>query len=106
MRPNKINALLIITIVICLFASSAFSGSRSSGSRLQANSDFRIAEKAYRKAKRDYGQSFDGLPANEKAAACKKIRSALYTNRHAIIDEDIFNQAVLKKQIHKLEKVS
>ncbi len=103
MNMKKLLIPLMI-LSICLFTTSAFAGNFRHGARDQADSDFRIAEKSYRKAIKNYGQSLSGLPDKEKASACKKINSALYTNRHNMIAEDMFRQNKVKGQINKLER--
>ena len=103
MNTKKLQ-ILLLALSICLFTTSAFADSFSRGAREQADSDFRVAEKSYRKAVKDYGQSLSGLPDEEKASTCKKINSALYTNRHNMIAEDMFRQKKLKDQIGKDRK--
>jgi len=97
-------ALITTTLIICLITTSALAADLQKSMRRQADSDFRIAEKAYRKAVKDYGKAFNGLPDSEKTSACKKINSALYTNRHNMVAEDTFRQQQLKQQIGKLEQ--
>jgi len=104
MKTKSLVTLFTAAILVCLITVPAFAQSYRSGARNQADSDFRIAEKAYRKAVKTYGESLEGLPEKEKMTACKKINSALYTNRHNMVSEDIFRQNRLKQQIGKLKR--
>lgn len=106
MNKNKISLLLATFFTLSLLIAPAFADNYTREARNQADSEFRIAEKAYRKIVKNYGESFVGLPDEEKVSACKKINSALYNNRHNMIAEDMFRQRYLQKQINKLEKFS
>lgn len=95
---------VISLLAILIFPTIAFAaddGIRTM--RRQADSQFRIAEKAYRKAIKDYGGKLDGMPAQEKSTACRKMSSALHDNRTQYGMEDMFNQAKYRKQVQKLE---
>ncbi|MBI9079127.1 MAG: hypothetical protein JEY79_05235 [Pseudodesulfovibrio sp.] len=106
MRIKNLVTLFTIAFLVCLIAAPGFAQSYRSGARNQADSDYRIAEKTYRKAVENYGESLEGLPDQERMTACKRINSALYTNRHNMVAEDMFRQNKLKKQIRKLRQYS
>lgn len=98
----KILALSLLAILI--FPTTSFAiddGLRTL--RRQADSQFRIAEKAYRKAIREYGELLDGMPSQEKSSACRKMSSALHDNRTQYGMEDMLNQTKYRKQVQKLE---
>jgi len=99
--------LLVTSLLICLIgmASSAFAFD-STRLRQEADSQFRIAEKAYNKAVKDYGENFEGMPEEERTSACTKMRRALYDNRTQYNLEDLFAQMKFKKQIKQLEDYS
>ncbi|MDC0335420.1 hypothetical protein OAN24_00780 [Pseudodesulfovibrio sp.] len=95
---------IILTIIITIIISTAIAATADVyRMREQANSEFRIAEKAYRKAIKDYGESLEGMHAKEKASACKKIGSALYDNKWQANNEDVFAKPQYTKQVTKLE---
>ncbi len=97
----KINLLILVTLLV--FSSLAFA--RDGGIRTmrrQADSQFRIAEKAYRKAVKDYGEGIEGMPATEKKSACRKMSSALHDNRIQLDMEDMTNQMKYRRQLQKL----
>ncbi|MUM77032.1 hypothetical protein GKC30_05240 [Pseudodesulfovibrio sp. F-1] len=71
--------------------------------REMADSEFRIAEKAYRSAKEKYGDSFDAMPANEREEACHKIAWALNDNVSRYETEDVINQRRYAEQVDKLK---
>jgi cbb3-type cytochrome oxidase subunit 3 len=104
MRIKNLVTLFTIAFFVCLIAAPSFA--QSYRSRNQADSDYRIAEKTYRKIVKNYGDSLEGLPEQERVTACKRINSALYTNRHNMVAEDMFRQNKLKKQIRKLRQYS
>jgi len=99
---NK-SLIVLLALLATLMAFDAFAQDGMLGMRRQADSQFRIAEKAYRKAIKDYGDSLDGLPLEEKTSACKKMSSALHDNKTQYNMEDVFGQMKYKKQIKKLE---
>lgn len=74
--------------------------------RRQADSQFDIAQKAYRKAVREYGESLNGMPDDFKASACRKMSSALHDNRTQYDMEDLYNQMKYKKQVNLLVQYS
>ena len=93
------------TFVLILFtASGALALGDMYSLRAQADSQFRIAEKAYRKAIREYGDTLEGFPDEEKASACRKMSSALHDNRTQYEMEDVLTQMKYKRQVQKLEK--
>lgn len=103
-----IKTFLIFSALICLsfLATNAFAMDLTYGMRRQADSQFRIAEKAYRKAIREYGDSMEGLPEKERLKACRKMSSALHDNRTQFNMEDTFGQMKYKEQVEKLEGYS
>lgn len=95
---------LTLALVITFIASSAMAAdSIDRRMRRQADSQYRIAQKAYRAAVKKYGESMTGLPAKEKESACKKMSSALHDNRTQYTGETMMEQMKYKKQIQKLE---
>jgi hypothetical protein len=74
--------------------------------RRQADSEYRIAQKAYRSAIEQYGDTLDGLPADERQSACRKIGWALHDNRIRYSTEDMISQMQYKRQVETLEKYS
>ncbi len=103
---NTLLKFTLTLLIALMFTAPAFARDNLNDSRRQANSQFRIAEKAYRKAIKDYGENLDGYPDKEKASACKKMSSALYDNRWQYDWENSFNQSKIKTQIQKLETYS
>jgi hypothetical protein len=71
--------------------------------RRQADSEFRIAQKAYRNAKAAYGDSLESMPADERESACRKIGWALHDNRTRYTAEDMISQMQYKRQVQALE---
>jgi len=71
-----------------------------------ADSEFRIAEKAYRRAIKQYGEDMAGMPAEERTSICKKMGYALHDNKIRVSMEDVFAQAKYKRQVQKLERYS
>ena len=71
--------------------------------RRQADSEFRIAQKAYKSAKATYGDSLENMPGEERELACRKIGGALHDNRTQYAREDMVNQMTYKRQVQKLE---
>jgi hypothetical protein len=74
--------------------------------RYRADSEFRVAEKAYKKATASYGESLDGLPKEEREDACRKVGWALHDNKGQYDKEDVLNQMKYKGQVEKLETYS
>lgn len=101
-----IQRIAIAVLLIVSLASSAAAFSLNNSFRLQADSQYRIAEKAYRKAVKDYGKNLQGYPSEEKADACRKMSSALHDNRTQINLEDVLNQQKYRRQYNKLLKYS
>ncbi|QJB57979.1 hypothetical protein [Pseudodesulfovibrio sp. zrk46] len=91
-----------ISLVFC-FAANAFAQSDILRMRRMADSEFRIAEKAFKEAETEYGPALTGIPAEEKMVLCKRIRTALYDNRVQYNFEDLIAQMKYKRQIQKLE---
>ncbi|WP_285906851.1 hypothetical protein [Pseudodesulfovibrio pelocollis] len=71
--------------------------------RRQADSEFRIAQKAYRSAREKYGDSLDAMPADERESACRKVGWALHDNRIRYSTEDMISQMQYKRQVEALE---
>lgn len=94
----------LITLLVMTMALPAFAGTFRRGARDEADSNYRVAKKAYESAIKDYGTSLTELPDDEKSSICKRIGRALYTNRHNLISEDFFRQKVVKRQIADLEQ--
>jgi hypothetical protein len=96
-------ALLVAFVMPC----SVFAGQDGSPSlRYRADSEFRIAEKAYRKAKDNYGDNLEGMPDKERRDACQKLEWALYDNKSRYSKEDVLTQRKYKRQVDKLETYS
>ncbi len=101
----KVFILTLLAILLLPTSAGAMDdGTRSL--RRQADSQFRIAEKAYRKAVRDYGENLEGMPDKEKSSACRKMSSALHDNRVRYQMEDMLDQAKYRKKVNKLEGYS
>ena len=93
----------IIFIAAALVAlSAALAPADTMNTRDMADSEFRIAEKAYRSAIEKYGRNITGMPDDEKATNCKKVHWALYDNRIQYTKEDVLTQMRFKRQIQKL----
>jgi len=90
-------AVLMLTSLIPSLAPAETSRLRD-----MADSEFRIAQKAYRDAVSKYGDDVQGLPADEKSAACRKISQALYDNKVQVTMEDAIGEMVVRKQINQL----
>jgi hypothetical protein len=104
MVKHILAAALLVTFVMPCLASAGQDGSPSL--RYRADSEFRIAEKAYRKAKDNYGDNLEAMPANERSDACQKMEWALYDNRSRYSQEDVYTQRKYKRQVKKLEAYS
>ncbi len=81
-----------------------YSAADSLATRRMADSEFDIAEKAYRRAIKNYGENLQGLPAEEKMSACKKMGWALHDNNIQYEMADPFTQIKYKRQMGKLRK--
>lgn len=101
---KSIIALAFVLISLILAGTACATSDTTFGNRDQADSNYRMARKAYRIAVRDYGESLEGLPEADREAACRQISSALYDNKWQYNMEDVFGQMKYKKQIQKLEK--
>ncbi|QGY40974.1 hypothetical protein GM415_12835 [Pseudodesulfovibrio cashew] len=102
MRKILTSALLMF----CLFAltSPASAMDIARGLRGQADSSYRIAKKAYRKAVKDYGESLQGMPETERASACKKMGYGIYDNRTQIpLESSYFYETQYRRQLKELE---
>lgn len=73
-------------------------------SRRLADSEYDIAQKAYRSAIKKYGENLQGLPAAEKESACKKIGWGLFDNRLEYQRADPFTMIRYKRQVEDLTK--
>lgn len=97
--------ILSLTILLLLaFTLPAVARDYQRGLERQADSYFRMSEKAYRKAVKEYGDDLSTIPLKEKEEACTKIRRALLYNKNNLVSADIFRQNVVKKQIKKLRQ--
>jgi len=97
---RMIRTLLAVLALTCLLPTLA--PAETSRLRDMADSEFRIAQKAYRDAVRQYGEDLQGIPADEKSAACRKISQALYDNKVQVTMEDAFGEMAVRKQINML----
>ena len=95
-------AAIILATAALLALSAAMAPADPMNTRAMANSEFRIAEKAYRSAIEKYGRNITGMPEDEKASNCKKVHWALYDNRIQYTKEDVLTQMKVKRQIQKL----
>lgn len=99
--------LTLFTLIIIFTAAPALALDAGNYTlRRQADSEFRIAQKAYKKAIKDYGETLNGMPDNEKASACRKMSSALHDNRTQYNMEDVLTQMKYKKQVNLLRQYS
>ena len=105
MMKKNISILGLSALCFILFASFAFASSTLRFRRM-ADSEYRIAQKAYRQAVSEYGDNLTDIPATEKMEACSKIRRALYDNKRQYNLEDAFTQPRYKRQIKKLQEYS
>lgn len=103
---KKTPYILLIVLTLILFATNALAQAETYRMREMADSEYRIATKAYNAAVKKYGESLEGMPANEKASVCKKIGYALHDNKVRYRMEDIFAQAKYRKQVQRLESYS
>ncbi|MEF2230323.1 MAG: hypothetical protein V3571_05290 [Pseudodesulfovibrio sp.] len=99
---KKILAILTAAAFVALVSAMALAD--TTPTRDMADSEYRIAEKAYRSAVEKYGRNISGMPADEKATSCQKVRWALYDNRIQYTKEDLITQMRFKRQIQKLEE--
>lgn len=97
-------SLTLFACVLFFTVGSVHASDYMRGFRRQADSNYRIAIKAYRKAIDDYGESLQGFPAKEKESACKKFSSALHDNRTQINFEDTFGERKYRRQVKELEE--
>lgn len=97
---RMIRVFLAVLALVCFLPSLA--AAETSRLRDLADSEFRIAQKAYRDAVKQYGDDVRGMPAGEKGAACRKIAQALYDNKVQVTMEDAFGEMEVRKQINKL----
>jgi len=104
---NKKFLLSCLLTIVCLGTSSALASDNIGRSlRYQAESNYRIAKKAYISTMDTYGDNLEGIPQEEKDSVCTKIRRGLHDNRTQIIREDIWNQKRFKKYTDELESYS
>jgi len=99
---KHIALLLFAALLVALVAAMALAD--TTPTRDMADSEYRIAEKAYRSAVEKYGRGISGMPADEKASSCQKVRWALYDNRIQYTKEDVITQMRFKRQIQKLQE--
>lgn len=98
-------SITILAVFMTLFmATTVFAENLTRNMRLQADSEYRIAVKAYNRAVQDYGEALTGIPSDERESICKKFSSALYDNRWQADNEDIFNAAKYRRQAGTLEQ--
>lgn len=97
---RMIRVFLTALVLTCLLPSLA--PAETSRLRDMADSEFRIAQKAYRDAVKQYGDDVRGMPADEKETACRKIAQALYDNKVQVTMEDPFGEVEVRRQINKL----
>lgn len=100
----SVKRIILTLLIATCFASTATAVSFSNKMRRQADSQFRIAEKAYRKAIKDYGSNLVGFPDDEKQSACRKMSSAMHDNRVRIGQEDPLNQQKYTRQYTTLRE--
>ncbi|WP_097010368.1 hypothetical protein [Pseudodesulfovibrio profundus] len=104
---NKKLLLSCLLAMFCLGASSALASDNIGRSlRYQAESNYRIAKKAYISTMDSYGDNLESMPQQEKDSVCTKIRRGLHDNRTQIIREDIWNQKRFEKYSDELESYS
>lgn len=97
------NTLFFVTLLLVILIPATVIADSYATRRL-ADSEFDIAQKAYRSAVSKFGENLDGLPAAEKKSACKKIEWALYDNKIQYETADPFTIMRYKRQLNKLNK--
>lgn len=102
MLRQRVLAMAVMAVVLCAPVALALEDG-TYNLRRQADSEFRIAQKAYRSAKAAYGEYMDGMPADERESACRKIGWALHDNRIQYTMEDMISQMQYKRQVQALE---
>lgn len=97
---RTIRLFLAALALCCILPASA----PAEFSRLRdlADSEYRIAQKAYRDVVRRYGEHLEGLPDDTRAEACRKVGWALTDNRSEVAMEDPIGERVVQKQINDL----
>lgn len=104
---NRKLLLACLLITISLGASLALASDNIGRSlRYQAESNYRIAKKAYTSTMKTYGGKLESMPQKEKDTVCTKIRRALHDNSTQIIREDIWHQKQFKEYTKELESYS
>ncbi|WP_243545941.1 hypothetical protein [Pseudodesulfovibrio tunisiensis] len=71
--------------------------------RDMADSEYRMAEKSVRKAKADYGENLDNVPAEKRASICRELSAALHDNRIQLNRNDFFTKQQYRKQVDNLQ---
>ncbi|WP_419788133.1 hypothetical protein [Pseudodesulfovibrio sp.] len=103
MRP-----ILLFSILFLLLSVLPATAQLDEPNQLQemANSEFRIAQKAYRDLVKKYGADVKGMTAEEKEKACKKIKQAQYDNNVQENMESTFAAKNTQKQLSELNAYS
>lgn len=98
---------IIFLLIFCqlLFASAALAKSIEHGMRRQADANYRIAKRDFRKAVNTYGDNLAGITEADLHSTCRSISSALHDNRTQIPREDTLNQMKYKRQVKELEEM-
>jgi len=101
----KFSGMAALALAVLLMAAAVPAQDIDDTYRLRemADSEFRIAEKAYRSARDKYGDSLDAMPANEREEACRKIAWALNDNVSRYQAEDVVSQMHFGGQVEKLK---
>ncbi|MFH1913734.1 MAG: hypothetical protein ABIK45_05625 [Pseudomonadota bacterium] len=101
----KFSGMAALVVAVLLMAAAVPAQEIDDTYRLRemADSEFRIAEKAYRSAKEQYGDSLDAMPAGEREEACHKIAWALNDNISLYEAEDVVTQMHYGQQVEKLK---
>lgn len=104
---NKCVMLAFAIVTISLIAFPALATDDMDRSlRYQAESNYRIAKKAYDNIMDKYGSALQDMPENEKESVCTKIRYGLHDNRSQIVRANIWDKKRFKQYVKDLESYS